>query len=186
MSNNTFETMGAFGIVLGAIGLVWGIFQTKKSNDVAKKLDISMAELEKRTPISISEDMVKKAATNAIDREVSRVVTATANNVRNDIKDVIRKKVNTEIEKNIDGIHDRVEDKIDELISEIDESAFIADMKAEAKKAMLAKYNGCLDGIAGDFKDRLNDFGTLIHRFVANPIEQKSNNSGRMYIGFGD
>lgn len=186
MSSNNFEAMGAFGIVLGLIGLGWGIYQTKKTSDVAKKLDISMTELEKRTPVTISEEMVKKATTNAIDREVTRVVNTTANGVRDDLRDTIRKKVNKEIENDIDDIHDGVEEKIDELIANIDETAFIADMKSEAKKAMLAKYNGCLDGIAGDFKDRLNDFGTLIHRFVANPLDQKPSNSGRMYIGFGD
>jgi len=184
--NIKFEDVGIMGIIVGIIGAGYGIYQAKKSGDIAKKLDLSLEELEKKTPVEVSQNAVNKAMENAVNRQVKEIVTETAEEVRNDIKKDIKKKVSKEVEENLETIKDGVEDKIDEIINNIDEEKFVNELKADAKKAMIAKYNSSLDGVLSDFKDRFKDLNG-IWNYVASCASPRPNynGGGQGFFNFG-
>lgn len=183
--NIKLENMGAIGIVLGAVGILWGAYQTKKSNDVAKKLGLTLTELEGKTNVDLKEDIVNTAMMNAVKRKANKIVDFTADQVKSDLKKEIKTRVGEAVEESLDSIHDAVEDKINEMVASIDEEKFVNEMKADAKKAMAAKFNTSLDGIASEFKDQYKNLGKFVEMVVGGN-SQKSNNNNRMYFGFGD
>lgn len=182
--NIKLENMGAFGIVIGAVGILWGAYQTKKNNDVAKKLGLTLTELEGKTHVDLKEDIVNTAMMNAVKRKANKIVDYTADQIRGDLKKEIKTRVSEAVAESLDSVHDAVDEKVDEMIAKIDEEKFISEMKADAKKAMATKFNTSLDGIASEFKDQYKNLGKFVEMVVGGNSQKPNNN--RMYFGFGD
>ena len=183
--NIKLENMGAFGIVLGAAGLLWGAYQTKKSNDIASKLGVTLAELEGKTHVELQDDVVNTAMINAVKKKANKIVDYISDQIRDDYHKEIKSLVKKEVDKDLDDVHDTVEEKIEELVNSIDEEKFIEEMKANAKKAMSAKFNSSLDGIASEFKDQYKNLGKFLEMAMGG-FNSKPSNNNRMYFGFGD
>jgi len=50
-TNFNFDAAGAIGMIIGLCGLGFAVWQVKKQDDLAKKLDLSIEELAKRTSV---------------------------------------------------------------------------------------------------------------------------------------
>ena len=183
--NIKVENLGAIGIIVGVAGMIWGGWQSKKMNDVAKKLNTTLTDLEGKTNVELQEDVVNTAMMNAVKRKANKIVEQTADQVHGDLKKEIKTRVGKAVEESLDSVHDAVSDKIDEMVARIDEEKFIEGMKADAKKAMAAKFNTSLDGIASEFKDQYKNLGKFVEMVVGGN-SQKSNGRSRMYFGFDD
>ena len=133
--NIKFNEVGIFGIVVGVVGAAYGIWQEKKRSDISKKLDVSLEELEKKTPVDIREDIVNKATMNAVDRVVSaavqQAVEKVSDQIRSDADSMIRKDVDRVYADLKDGMQERVNEEIDAI--DYDEMRSSVRRKAEQK-----------------------------------------------------
>ncbi len=133
--NIKFNEVGIFGIVVGVVGAAYGIWQEKKRSDLSKKLDASLEELEKKTPVDIREDIVNKATMNAVDRVVSaavqQAVEKVSDQIRSDADSMIRKDVDRVYADLKDGMQERVDEEIDAI--DYDEMRSSVRRKAEQK-----------------------------------------------------
>lgn len=119
MNKSTIEGIGIFGTIVGIAGLAFGLVLGKKTNDVAKKLDISLKALDKNTVVKVQQNIVDKATSNAVERHVTSAVKAAVDNVsdqiRSDMDSMIRKDVDRVYSDLKDSVSERVNNEIDNL-----------------------------------------------------------------------
>ena len=128
--------VGLFGI--GALAL----YNSKQTSDMAKKINLSVADLSSRTPVDIQQHIVDKAIERAVDREVYKA----AHSAAVEVGKAIRADMDGMIRKDVDAVYSdmkgKVEDHVTELVSKID----IDDIKSGVK-------NKVVDKIAKEFGD---------------------------------
>ena len=70
MSKSYFDiAIGVVGLAASLLGIGYAIGQRKKLNDISEKIDRSVNELSSNINIDISEEVVNRAVTKAIERE---------------------------------------------------------------------------------------------------------------------
>ena len=99
MSKSYFDiAIGVVGLAASLLGIGYAIGQRKKLKDVSEKIDRSVSELSSNINIDISEEVVNRAVTKAIERETSlaasRATVNVANAIGSDISGQVRKAVN--------------------------------------------------------------------------------------------
>ena len=152
---------GAIGIVLGIIGIGYGVYQAYKAGETAKKLDMSIEDLSNKTPVDIQQSIVDRATERAIEREVRIAVNETAKAVRSDAQDEIKREVSKAVNAVYDDLSKDVADRISDDVANIDEYALKEKVTKEAEKKMLKKFDGELDGLLGLFQHNLRTVGKI-------------------------
>lgn len=158
---NSFDNLGVIGIIVGVIGIAYAAWQSKKTEEVSKKLDISLSDLEKSTPVEVKQSVVDEAVRRAVDREVKSAVVESSILVRNDIHSEIEKSVRKEVDSSVKAIKESVAEKISDQVAQIDEYALKETVTKQAEKKILQKFDGCLDGVLGDFNHQLNNVNKI-------------------------
>ena len=152
-TNFNFDAAGAFGILFGLAGLGFAAWQAKKQDDLAKKLDLSIEELAKKTPVDISEEMVNKAVQTATDREVKAAVHEAAKSVKTEAN----KTLCAEVQKEVNAAKDTIKAEVGEVISKqvalIDEGTARAEVVKRAEDKVLQKFDGSLDNVLNEARE---------------------------------
>ena len=152
-TNFNFDAAGAFGILFGLAGLGFAAWQAKKQDDLAKKLDLSIEELAKKTPVDISEEMVNKAVQTATDREVKAAVHEAAKSVKTEAN----KTLCAEVQKEVNAAKDTIKAEVGEVISKqvalIDEGTARAEVVKRAEEKVLQKFDGSLDNVLNEARE---------------------------------
>ena len=91
------DVASIFGMIFGLGGLLFAAYQVKKQDDLAKKLDLSIEELEKKTSVEVTDSAVNKALDRAVEREVRSAVADAVRDVKNDI--------HAELSKTVEATH---------------------------------------------------------------------------------
>lgn len=124
-----FNEVGIVGIVVGVVGTVYGIWREKKSNDLAKKLDTTLSNLENKAHVDISQDVVNKAVKNAVERHAN----AAAKKAADEAADLIRDDMSSMIRKDVDRVYSDLKGKVTERVDEEIDSLDFDAMTEEAK-----------------------------------------------------
>ena len=144
-----------FGMIFGLGGLLFAAYQVKKQDVLAKKLDLSIEELEKKTSVEVTDSAVNKALDRAVEREVRSAVADAVRDVKNDIHAELSKTVRKEVDSSFQLIKDQTAEKISEQVAAIDEYALKNAVTKKAEEKILKKFDGSLDGVLGDFRHQL-------------------------------
>lgn len=172
------ENLGVIGILVGLAGLAYGAWQSKKTMDVSKKLDISLSDLEKSTPVDVKQSVVDEAIRRAVDREVKGAVAETSALIRNDIRGEIEKSVRKEVDGSLKTIKEEVAETISDQVANIDEYALKETVTKQAEKKILQKFDGSLDGLLGDFNHQLNNVNK-IYSSIADTLKGNRSDSSK-------
>lgn len=178
--------VGVLGIVLGIGGLAYAAWQQKKSDDLAKKLDISIADLEKKTKVEIQSDVVDKAMRNAVDREVKSIVVETAKQVRYDIRNEVNEAVRAEVKENLEKIREEVSEEISDQVAAIDEYELKNTVTKKAEEKILKKFDNSLDGVLGDFRHQLGNVQKVWESVADSLRPRNTGNGAGMTFRIGD
>ena len=135
--NIKFNELGIFGIIVGAAGTIIGGILLKKGNDIAKKLDRSIEDLDKNTVVDIQQNLIEKATEQAVERQVSGAVKKAIENVSSQI----RSDMDSMIRKDVDCVYSDMKDNIQERVSEeidsIDYDELRNDIRRKAERKVL-------------------------------------------------
>ncbi len=172
---------GALGIVIGIIGIGYGIYQAYKTGETAKKLDMTIEDLAKKTPVDIQQSVVDRATERAIEREVRIAVNETAKAVRSDAQDEIKREVGKAVEAVYEDLSKDVVDRISDQVANIDEYALKEKVTKEAEKKILKKFDGALDGVLGDFNRQLGNVNKIYENIADTLKGRKSDDSDNGY-----
>lgn len=152
-TNFNFDAAGAFGILFGLAGLGFAAWQAKKHDDLAKKLDLSIEELAKKTPVEISDNMIEKAVQTATDREVKAAVHEASKSVKTEAN----KTLCAEVQKEVNAAKDTIKAEVGEVISKqvalIDEGTARAEVVKRAEEKVLQKFDGSLDNVLNEARE---------------------------------
>lgn len=152
-SNFNVDGLGAFGIIVGLAGLIFAGWQAKKTNDITKKLGAAMDEVEKKTPVDISNDIIDKAVQSAADREVRNAVYDTVKSVKNTINKEVETEVRKEVISSVNKISDATSEEISKQVAMIDEGALRTKVIEKAEEKILKKFDGSLDNVLNEARE---------------------------------
>lgn len=168
MSKSYFDiAIGVVGLAASVFGVGYAIGQRKKLNDISEKIDRSVKELSSNIDVDISEAVVNRAVTKAIERETelaaNRATTNVVNAIESDISSQVRKAVN----ETYQDIKKSVVEETAKKVEKIDISALKKEVVEKAKEAATDKFDDSLDEVLSDFKDNLGNV-TKIYQSIAN------------------
>lgn len=126
---------GAFGAAaVGFLGVA------NKQNRVAKKLDMSLSDISKRTPVEIQDSMLQKATDLAVKRAASDAAAIAIRNINNDMNETIR----ADVDKAYEEIQGQVENRVNKVVDNLD----VEEIKSNVTRKLEAKiFNGLVDSI---------------------------------------
>lgn len=170
----SFDAMSSFGIIGGIIAIGYAFYQTQKMRNTADKLDMSLEEVSSKTPVDIQQAFVDKVIERAVERNVATAANEAVKSVKNDIRNEIERVVRKEVDAAYKTLSEDVTNRISDQVANIDEYALKDKVVKEAEKKIIQKFDGCLDGVLGDFNRQLNNVNK-IYESIGNTLKGKSN-----------
>lgn len=185
MSKSYFDiAIGVVGLAASVFGVGYAIGQRKKLNDISEKIDRSVKELSSNIDVDISETVVNRAVTKAIERETelaaNRATTNVVNAIESDISSQVRKAVN----ETYQDIKKSVVEETAKKVEKIDISALKKEVVEKAKEAAADKFDDSLDEVLSDFKDNLGNV-TKIYQSIANAFPNSNGTSKGISFSLG-
>ena len=164
-----------FGMmVVGLVGLGYGIGVHCKMKKLCEKLDTTIEDLSNDVPIDIPKEVVDQAVERAAERRARYAVDNAAADVISKIKADIHSDVSSAVSDERKRISEQVTDKIAEKVSKIDEDELRKDVVNKAKEQIAAKFDNKLDDILEDFNSNLSNV-SRIYRSIAQTIAGTQN-----------
>ena len=200
MSNNNFgSTISTiFGFVFGLGGLGIAAWFAKKNDDLADKIDKSLSDIEKATPIEIRDDIIDRAIQNAANKKVGKAMESAVNSVKDNYDRQIRSGVGNEIEKQFESIGQNVSDEVVRQIASMNKNAMAERIIPKVEKMMedqmrdklnnklgdiSREYTKKMDEMARDFKEQFERVKGIF-QWVTDATTPRSNPpSGWNYYG---
>lgn len=185
MSKSYFDiAIGVVGLAASVFGVGYAIGQRKKLNDISEKIDRSVKELSSNIDVDISEAVVNRAVTKAIERETelaaNRATTNVVNAIESDISSQVRKAVN----ETYQDIKKSVVEETAKKVEKIDISALKKEVVEKAKEAAADKFDDSLDEVLSDFKDNLGNVAK-IYQSIANAFPSSNGTSKGISFSLG-
>lgn len=157
MRNFNFDTANKLGIVFGLAGFAFAAWQIKKQDDLAKKLDTSIDELSKKTPIEISDDLVNKAVQTATDREVKAAVHKATSGVENSATATIKAEAKKAVDAATEKIAEQAGEEIAKQVADIDKNKLQTVVTKRAEDKIVNDFDHKLDSILADTQTRADN-----------------------------
>jgi hypothetical protein len=129
--------------LLGAFGLL--IYGGVKQYQVAKKLDMSVTDLSKKTPVEISDAAVNSAVEKAVERETKMAVKSAVKTIVSAGEEEMKKEIHAEVKAQYDDISDKVTKQVSEEVANIDEAKLRKKVEDKAEEIVLTKLEGATD-----------------------------------------
>ena len=179
MTTNVKVLLVAGGAVAGSVAFIY-----HKVDKIAKMLNKSVADLSRDIHVDVDEAMVGAAVKYAVDSTVDRVVNNAARSAALEVSTDIRRQVRTKVEEAYKTIETDVSKEISiQVARTVDMDDLKRDVISEAKKAVIAKFDGKLDDLLNDFNANLQNI-SKIYSSIAGSIS-KTNESGKMVFTVG-
>ena len=160
--NNLEFIIGLGGVVLGLVGIGYGLGSRKKLNDICTRLDKTIDELsDKDIEIELSDAIVNSAVEKAAEKEAKFAVSRAIKEIKYDIEHDMRQEVKSAVITQGTEIKQSVSKEIEKQVSRID----ISDMKSEivekAKEEVADRLDKNLDGILEKFNGDLTNISKI-------------------------
>lgn len=184
MNNKLILIVGgtAAGICGTAIGMI--AHQVRKMNRMLKKIGLSYEkvrdESEKEIAQEIRQQALEDAIARAVDVKAERAIRNAEQSVLADVKSEIQKHVKTAVAEEAKTVRDKVSDEIAVQAGRIDEEDLRREVTEKAKKEIMRKFDGCLNGVLSDFNHSLGNVRD-IYESIAKTIS-KSGDSGKEVV----
>lgn len=183
MRNNNFnDGLGFIGILMGLAGVGYSIYKSRKFDEASKKIDVSVEDIVKKTPVDIQQSIIDKAVEIAVDRAVTAKANATVADIKRDIHSEIEKQVRQEVGGTVETIKERVSKEMNDQIDHIDKDTMLKEvarkvsdeLKIEGRKEL----NHQLTGIVNDLSDNLASY-KRVYDGVVGALAPRQNDSGK-------
>ena len=174
----------AIGVGTVLIGI--GGWVASKVNKMAKKLDLSVKELDAATVQDIQQAMVEDAANNAAETKVGDYVRRARNDIMDTAKAELKSEVSTAVTAAKKDIHDKVAGEISDQAAKIDMDELKKTVRARAEEKVLSKFDGNLQDILDKFSGNLGQI-QRIYGSIADSLGKNSSkdNDNRVTFSIG-
>lgn len=138
--NIKFNEVGIIGIVVGVIGTAYGIWRDKKANDIGKKLNRAIDELDKSTVVDVQQDIITAATNRAVERQVASAVKKAIDNVSKQIRDDCDSMIRKDVDRVYSDLKESVQERVSEEIASIDYDEMRADIRRKAERKVFDEF----------------------------------------------
>ena len=176
MSN---KNLGYLGVLVGLVGVGYGLYVTNKMNKLAKKIDTTIDELSSDINVEVNDGLVQRSLDRAVEREVSNTVKHAAASVTHEIRDNIRKEVKEKVQSAYSNIKSDVTKEVERQVGNIDITDIRKEIVEKGKQAAVDKLNGSLDEICDKFNNDLHNV-SKIYESIANRMTGNTRNEKEM------
>lgn len=171
------KVMGVVGLVLGVCGLSAIGMDIYEHHKMAKKVGMSVDELEKASKDNIKEALVEVAIKSAAEHGVE----AHLNRVKNEVFSEARIKLSEEVRKAVKEASETIQKEVGEKISTeaslIDISALKKSARDKAEAKILEKFDGNLEDLLAKFNENLSNI-QKIYGGIADAISKGKEDKG--------
>lgn len=134
------------------------------------------------TVVDIQHDVVDRAINNAAAHEVGRVVNHAVRCVEDDLARQTQKCVRDAVKESYGKLSKSVSDAIAREAAKVDGNRIMEDATEKAKKMLLERFDGKLDGLMSDYQRNLDNVGK-IYQSIASSMADKAGKNVTMTLG---
>lgn len=154
-------------VAFGAFGTIYAICTNKKLDKVCKKLDRTVDDfVDANVDIPVPDSMIEKSIEKAVDVKVNSAVSTAVNKTRDSITSKMSELFKPIIDSKYTDIEKQVSDRINTEVMNMDMEQFKADIRKDARKKLVKKFDGVLDDLVSKFKDSLDSTTNTYDRVV--------------------
>lgn len=179
--NVRFNEVGIIGLVVGAIGTVYGIVQAKKTDNVGKKLGKAIDQLDKSTVIEVQHDIIEAATNKAVERQVASAVKKAIDRVSEQIRSDCDSMIRKDVDRVYNDLKESVQERVSEEIASIDYDEMRADIRRKAEHKVFEEVCGVMNvgkifGNVATGRSRvdLSDVSDILNQFTFSSDKQKA------------
>lgn len=158
-------------VSLGCLG--YSVYRERK---LSKALQNAIKHVSDLTEVSVSEGIVNRGITDAVERECGKVARRAVEDVAKDIAAKTQKTVSAAVDQQYAKIKEGVADAFAKEVVKIDKDDIMADITEKAKELLIERFDGKLDGLLSDYNRNLENVGK-IYQSIAESMSGKSGKS---------
>lgn len=166
--NKRLKAGRVLGWMLAGASVVAAIYCGKKLHDIMGVVNSAVTDVSSLTYIDVQQAVVDKAVEKAAQNAAGKAVRMTEGMMR----DTVEKAVVNAVTNSKGSIKQAVTEKIAREVADIDRSELMHDITEQAKKLIVDKFEGKLDGIAADYSRNLDNVGK-IYQSIAETMQKK-------------
>lgn len=158
-------------ITFGVFGTIYAFCTNKKLDKVCSKLNKTVDDfVESNADIPVPESMISKSVEKAVDKKVNAAVTTAVNKTKDSITSKMSDLIKPIIDSKYTDIEKQVSDRINAEVMNMDMEEFKADIRKDARKKLVKKFDGVLDDLVSKFSDSLDSTTNTYDRLVLTKI----------------
>lgn len=169
-------------LVLSGVSVLAAVYchhELRRTVRLVSKACDHVAEL---TVVDIQHDVVDRAINNAAAHEVGRVVNHAVRCVEDDLARQTQKCVRDAVKESYGKLSKSVSDAIAREAAKVDGNQIMEDATEKAKKMLLERFDGKLDGLMSDYQRNLDNVGK-IYQSIASSMADKAGKNVTMTLG---
>ena len=137
---NYEDDLGVIGIIIGVFGLAFGLSQTAKMRSTARKIDMTISEINRSHPIDIKENVIRKAVQTSVDREAKSAITNAVKSIGNHVTNDMDRAIRNDVSKAYNDIRSKVEAKVYKEVGKLDADEIKAGVRKKIEDKMFEEF----------------------------------------------
>ena len=125
------------------------------------------------TEVKVSEGIVNRGITEAVERECGRIARKAAEDVAHDISLQTQKKVAAAVDQQYARIKEGVADAFAKELARVDKDDIMEDITEKAKELLVEKFDGKLDSLLNDYNRNLENVGKIYQSIAESMTDKK-------------
>ena len=160
--------------ILGGIGaMAFGGYMAVKCKKIADKVNMTIDEIDKATPVEVSDAIIDAAVKQAVDREIEANVKKVTDNAIKEIKDDISREAKTTVKQAYGDVKDNVAAELRRMVGEVNINAVRQEVIDEAKREAARKFDDDLRTVVEKYDDQLRSVGN-VYSTISNVMRQRT------------
>lgn len=166
--DDAIVTAGLAGAIFGVASLIFCAITATKANkdskkvddtlnDITKKFDGAVTNIKNSTEVEISEKLIEKAVTEAVNEQAEKKVAAAIIRVVDDTEKDMRRQVSHEVNGVYKDIKGSVVKEVNRQVGEINIRDIRREAIDDAKREAKEQFTDALDEIKDDYSDWLKE-----------------------------
>lgn len=154
-------------MAFGAFGTIYAVCTNKKLDKVCEKLNRTVDDfVDSDVDIPVPDSMIEKSIEKAVDVKINSAVSTAVNKTRDSITSKMNELIKPIIDSQYTNIEKQVSDRINAEVMNMDMEQFKADIRKDARKKLVKKFDGVLDDLVTKFSDSLDSTTSTYDRVV--------------------
>lgn len=154
-------------MAFGAFGTIYAVCTNKKLDKVCEKLNRTVDDfVDSDVDIPVPDSMIEKSIEKAVDVKINSAVSTAVNKTRDSITSKMSELIKPIIDSQYTNIEKQVSDRINAEVMNMDMEQFKADIRKDARKKLVKKFDGVLDDLVTKFSDSLDSTTSTYDRVI--------------------